>query len=70
MASGSNIERSPHYGALQDLVDAEAASADFFAEAERKALAGERTLDAIREKFGKDAVTSGRMLKSKALNEE
>ena len=21
MASGSNIERSPHYGALQDLVD-------------------------------------------------
>jgi len=55
---------------IADLVDAEAASADFFAEAERKALAGERTLDAIREKFGKDAVTSGRMLKSKALNEE
>ncbi|MFN3582730.1 DNA polymerase IV [Phenylobacterium sp.] len=55
---------------IADLVDAEAASADFFAEAERKALAGERTLDAIRQKFGKDAVTSGRMLKSKALNEE
>lgn len=55
---------------IADLVDAEAASADFFAEAERKTLAGERTLDAIREKFGKDAVTSGRMLRSKALNEE
>ena len=27
MASGSNIERSPHYGALQDLVDGLFASA-------------------------------------------
>jgi len=55
---------------LSDFVDAEAATADFFAEAERKALASEKTLDAIRAKFGKDAVTSGRMLKTKALNEE
>lgn len=55
---------------VADLVDAETATADFFAEAERRALAGEKTLDVLRARFGKDAVTSGRMLKAKALNEE
>ncbi len=55
---------------LSDFIDAETASADFFAGDERKALAGEKTLDAIRARFGKDAVTSGRLLKSKAVNEE
>ena len=55
---------------LSDFVGAEAAASDFFAEDERKALAGEKTLDVIRARFGKDAVTSGRMLKSKAVNEE
>lgn len=55
---------------LSDFIDAETATADFFAGDERKALAGEKTLDAIRARFGKDAVTSGRLLKSKTVNEE
>jgi DNA polymerase-4 len=55
---------------LSDFVDADAATSDFFAGEERKALAGEKTLDVIRAKFGQGAVTSGRMLKSKAVNEE
>jgi DNA polymerase-4 len=55
---------------LSDFVDAETAASDFFAEGERRALAGEKTLDVLRARFGKDAVTSGRMLKSKAVNEE
>ncbi|MCR5875441.1 DNA polymerase IV [Phenylobacterium sp. J426] len=55
---------------LSDFVDADAATSDFFAEEERKALAGEKTLDVIRAKFGQGTVTSGRMLKSKAVNEE
>jgi DNA polymerase-4 len=50
---------------MQELVEADAAGADFFAEAERKALAGERTLDAIRAKFGAESVTSGRLLRAK-----
>jgi len=55
---------------LSDFVDAETAASDFFAEGERRALAGEKTLDVLRARFGKDAVTSGRMLKTKAVNEE
>jgi DNA polymerase-4 len=51
---------------IADLVDAESAVADFFAEGERKALASERSIDAIRAKFGADAVTSGRILKARA----
>ena len=50
---------------LSDLVDAEAATSDFFAEPERKALASERTADALRARFGAGAVTSGRLLKSR-----
>jgi DNA polymerase-4 len=51
---------------IADLVGAESAGADFFAEGERKALASERSIDAIRAKFGADAVTSGRILKARA----
>ena len=49
---------------VSDLVAAEAATSDFFAERERKALAGERTADAIRARFGAGAMTSGRLLKA------
>jgi DNA polymerase-4 len=48
---------------IADLVEGQEAAADFFAEEERKALASERSVDAIREKFGAGAVTSGRMLR-------
>ncbi|RAK61887.1 DNA polymerase IV [Phenylobacterium hankyongense] len=51
---------------IAELVDAEGAASDFFAGDERRALAGERTLDAIRDRFGADAVTSGRILRAKA----
>jgi DNA polymerase-4 len=51
---------------IADLVDAEAAGADFFADGERKALASERSVDAIRLRFGPEAVTSGRLLRAKS----
>ncbi len=50
---------------LADLDDA-AALDDFFAGDERRARAGETTLDAIRARFGADAVTSGRILRAKS----
>jgi DNA polymerase-4 len=50
---------------IADLVDAETAGADFFAGDERKALASERSVDAIRARFGADAVTSGRILRAR-----
>jgi DNA polymerase-4 len=43
---------------LADLIDADLAAGDFFAEGEKKALASERSVDAIRERFGAAAVTS------------
>jgi len=52
---------------MADLLEADAASGDFFAGDERRALAGEKTLDALRERFGADAVTSGRIFRAKAL---
>ncbi len=50
---------------LADLVEAGAVEDDFFAGDERRALAGEKTLDAIRARFGADAVTSGRIFRAK-----
>jgi DNA polymerase-4 len=50
---------------IADLVEAEAAAADFFAGDERRALAGERTIDQLRARFGAEAVTSGRILRLK-----
>jgi DNA polymerase-4 len=54
---------------VADLVDADQAGADFFADGEKKALASERTLDAIRDRFGADAVTSGRLLRARPMRE-
>ena len=50
---------------IADLIDAELAGADFFAGDERRRLASERSIDAIRAKFGADAVTSGRILRAR-----
>jgi DNA polymerase-4 len=50
---------------VADLVEAEGAASDFFAGGERRALAGERTIDQLRARFGAEAVTSGRILRLK-----
>jgi DNA polymerase IV len=50
---------------MAELVEAGAVEDDFFAGDERRALAGEKTLDAIRARFGADAVTSGRIFRAK-----
>jgi DNA polymerase-4 len=50
---------------MADLVEAGAVEDDFFAGDERRALKGEKTLDAIRARFGADAVTSGRIFRAK-----
>jgi DNA polymerase-4 len=50
---------------LSELVDAEAAGDDFFAGEERRARAGERAVDALRQRFGADAITSARILRGK-----
>ncbi|WP_296599465.1 DNA polymerase IV [Phenylobacterium sp.] len=55
---------------IADLVDAATAGDDFFAGDERKALSTERSLDAIRAKFGAGAVTSGRILRARSAAEE
>jgi len=55
---------------VADLVEAGAVEADFFAGEERKALAGERTIDQLRARFGADAVTSGRLLRLKSGRRE
>ena len=39
------------------------AEADFFAGPERKKLSGERAIDALRAKFGAEAVVTGRVLR-------
>jgi DNA polymerase-4 len=50
---------------MADLIEADAVEDDFFAGDERRALAGEKTLDAIRARFGAGAVTSGRIFRAK-----
>jgi len=55
---------------LAELVEAGAVEDDFFAGDERRALAGEKTLDAIRAKFGADAVTSGRIFRAKGASKD
>ena len=54
---------------LADLVEAGTIEDDFFAGDERRALAGEKTLDAIRARFGTNAVTSGRIFRAKSSKE-
>ena len=53
---------------IADLLEADSASGDFFAGDERKALAGEKTIDALRARFGADAVTSGRIFRKRAIS--
>ncbi|HEY8617600.1 DNA polymerase IV [Phenylobacterium sp.] len=55
---------------MAELVEADAVEGDFFAGEERRALASEKTLDALRARFGADAVTSGRILRAKAALKE
>jgi DNA polymerase-4 len=49
---------------LADFVEAEAGN-DLFGQAEAKALKSEKAVDALRDRFGKDAILSGRALKSR-----
>jgi DNA polymerase-4 len=51
---------------MAELIDAGSAADDFFAHDERRALAGERTADSLRARFGPSAITSGRILRAKA----
>jgi DNA polymerase-4 len=55
---------------MADLVEADAVGGDFFAGDERRALAGEKTIDALRARFGADAVTSGRIFRAKSLSRD
>lgn len=55
---------------IADLIDAKSASDDFFAGEEKKALASERSMDAIRARFGPDSVTSGRILRARVASDE
>jgi DNA polymerase-4 len=55
---------------LAELVEAETAGDDFFAGEERRARASERTLDALRQRFGAGAITSGRILRAKAAGKD
>jgi DNA polymerase-4 len=55
---------------IAELVEAGAVEDDFFGGDERRALAGEKTLDSIRAKFGVGAVTSGRIFRAKGTNKE
>jgi DNA polymerase-4 len=50
---------------VAELVDAQAVESDLFAEEERRTLAGERTADAIRARFGPEALKSARALRSR-----
>jgi DNA polymerase-4 len=50
---------------LGELLDSNDAEHDLFGDGERRALAGERSVDAIRARFGPDVVTSGRALKAR-----
>ena len=47
---------------LSDFIDAASAEGDFFADAEKRSLKGEKAVDALRAKFGKGAVVTGRAL--------
>jgi DNA polymerase-4 len=55
---------------IADLAPAGAVEDDFFGGDERRALAGEKTLDAIRARFGADAVTSGRIFRARGARSD
>ncbi len=48
---------------VSELIDADTVEHDFFDDAERRSLAGERSADAIRARFGARSLTTGRALK-------
>jgi DNA polymerase IV len=50
---------------MAELMESEAVELDFFAGDERRALTGEQAIDAIRARFGAEAMTSGRALRLK-----
>ncbi len=52
--------------AMSDFIEASGGADDFFAADEARALDGEKAMDALRARFGADAVVSGRGLKSRA----
>ena len=51
---------------IADLIEAESVGHDFFMD-ESRALAGEKTIDALRARFGADAVSSGRIFRAKGI---
>jgi len=51
---------------IAELLDSGAVEHDLFASDEQRALAGERSVDSIRARFGPGAVTSGRALKARS----
>ena len=55
---------------MAERVGAGSGGDDFFAGEERKALAGEKPLDAIRARFGADAVTSGRIFRARGASKD
>jgi DNA polymerase-4 len=50
---------------LSEFVDAEEAASDFFGGEERRALSGEKAMDVLRARYGREAVISGRALRRK-----
>jgi DNA polymerase-4 len=54
---------------IADLAEADSVGGDFFMD-ESRALAGERTVDALRARFGVDAVTSGRIFRARGAQRE
>ncbi len=51
---------------LSDFVTGEEAASDFFAGDEARALSGEKAMDALRARFGTEAIVSGRALRRKS----
>ena len=50
---------------LSDFVNAEEAASDFFGGEERRALSGEKAIDALQARYGRGAVITGRALRRK-----
>ncbi len=48
---------------ISDIVESAAASGDFFDTGESRALSGEKAIDALRGRFGAEAIIMGRTLK-------
>jgi DNA polymerase-4 len=51
---------------ISELVESAAASGDLFDGGESRALSGERAIDALRGRYGAEAVVTGRSLKVSA----